>query len=219
MEVITSLDRQEGYVLSKWLAEYMVRQQLISDNHPIAVVRPGMITGHSESGACNHFQFVSRYLRGIIELGYSIDTDGVMTDMNPVDYVSKAIVQIMNSVETEHKILNAKFQIHNSVYNLADLKWATYNEASSACNLVGAPGGICKLPYKEWRAKVVSEDKNAHLYPLLPYFPAQKYFSTNKKIREISPKEEILFTYKEKLNNFSVVDLLQKQIMHMQITF
>eukprot|EP00026_Physarum_polycephalum_P001114 Phypoly_transcript_01115.p1 GENE.Phypoly_transcript_01115~~Phypoly_transcript_01115.p1 ORF type:complete len:1206 (+),score=167.17 Phypoly_transcript_01115:25-3618(+) len=211
IENVESLARQEGYVLSKWLAEFCVRQQLES-NHPVAIVRPGMITGHSISGACNHSQFVSRYLRGVFEMGGAIDSDGYMTDLNPVDCVSKTIARILRSLEDKHAQKNADFQIETSVYNLADLMVATYNDAWEVCHALNPE--ICKLPYGTWR-RIVSDEKNVHLYPLLPYFPADKTFSASAP-RGITQEDlpEIKL-YGAELQKFSPQNLLQNQISHM----
>ena len=61
-----------GYSLSKVVAERIVTRAL---HRGLAgcVVRPGMITGQSQTGVSNPTDFVSRYLTGCIRLKASID--------------------------------------------------------------------------------------------------------------------------------------------------
>lgn len=87
-----------GYVQSKWVAEQLVTSAGIK-GLPICIYRPGMVTGHLQTGISNPEDLMCRFLRSLIELKSVPDRDW-MLDMTPVDYVSKAIVQISRQQES-----------------------------------------------------------------------------------------------------------------------
>ncbi|CAK9091320.1 unnamed protein product [Durusdinium trenchii] len=86
-------DQANGYPQSKWLAEKMVfeaaRQGL-----PSFVHRPGLIGGHSRTGAAAEDVFF-HFLSDVLQLGCLPDMEGDKFNLTPVDFVAKAIVQIM----------------------------------------------------------------------------------------------------------------------------
>src|SRR3954468_18975941 len=81
-----------GYTQSKWVAEKLVTIAR-SRGLPVAVYRPGLITGHSRTGAWNTDDFMSRLIKSWVELGSAPDLDGAL-DMTPVDYVRRALVPL-----------------------------------------------------------------------------------------------------------------------------
>ncbi len=96
----TVLDQKEalkgsGYSLSKWVAEALVRRSARL-GLPVAVHRPGMITGHHERARGNRDDFVNRYLRACMRYGLALDRPERL-DMTPVDYVSQAIAASVTS--------------------------------------------------------------------------------------------------------------------------
>ena len=84
-----------GYALSKWVAEALVRRAARL-GLPVAIHRPGMITGHHERARGNRDDFVNRYLRACIRYGVALDRPERL-DMTPVDYVSQAIAASVTS--------------------------------------------------------------------------------------------------------------------------
>jgi thioester reductase-like protein len=82
-----------GYMQSKWVADKLVSEAR-SRGLPVCIYRPGLITGHSETGAWNTGDFMSRMLKSWIELGGAPEFAYDETDMTPVDYISKAIVHL-----------------------------------------------------------------------------------------------------------------------------
>jgi thioester reductase-like protein len=72
---------------------------------PAAIYRPGMITGHSLTGAWNTSDFTCQMLKSWISAGYVPDLDASM-DMTPVDYVSRAIVQLAGSEQSLGKVFH-----------------------------------------------------------------------------------------------------------------
>lgn len=81
-----------GYAQSKWVAEQLVTQAA-ARGLPICIYRPGLVTGHSQSGYSNTTDVVCRLVKSFIQLQQAPDLD-LMVDMTPVDYASQAIVNL-----------------------------------------------------------------------------------------------------------------------------
>ena len=83
-----------GYAQSKWVAEKLVTVAR-SRGLPVAIYRPGRITGHSQSGAWRTDDVLCRMIKGCIQLGSvpMIVSDEIL-EMTPVDYVSRGIVAL-----------------------------------------------------------------------------------------------------------------------------
>ena len=78
-----------AYPQSKWVAEKLIeigRERKI----PISIYRPGRISGHSQTGACNSSDSLYQLLTGCVQLGYAPDRDKLM-NVAPVDYVTRAM--------------------------------------------------------------------------------------------------------------------------------
>ncbi|CAE8733835.1 unnamed protein product [Polarella glacialis] len=85
-------DQASGYPHSKWLAEMMVfeaaRQGL-----PAYVHRPGLIGGHSETGAVAEDVFF-HFLSDVLKIRQLPAMEGNKFNLTPVDWVAKAIAHI-----------------------------------------------------------------------------------------------------------------------------
>jgi amino acid adenylation domain-containing protein/thioester reductase-like protein len=84
---------ENGYVRSKWIAEYMVRTAL-DRGLPIIIYRPGFIQASSKTGVPNTTDFLFRLIKGCVQLGCYPDMPFKYWLTTPVDYVSKALVHI-----------------------------------------------------------------------------------------------------------------------------
>jgi thioester reductase-like protein len=85
-----------GYPQSKWVAEKLVRSAR-SRGLPVAIYRPGRISGDSKNGAGNRKDLGSLFMKACIEIGLAPvnDADSAAFDnFLPVDYASKAIVSL-----------------------------------------------------------------------------------------------------------------------------
>jgi amino acid adenylation domain-containing protein/thioester reductase-like protein len=91
-----------GYAQSKWVAEKLVRQAG-SRGIPYAIYRPGLVSGHSRSGAWNTENLISSMTRVCLLLG-SIPELDVMVNIVPVDFVSSAIVHLSRNHENLGKV-------------------------------------------------------------------------------------------------------------------
>lgn len=84
---------QGGYKQSKWVAEQLVLRAG-QRGLPCNVYRPGRIMGHSETGITgNMTDLLTTVLKGCIEIGQIPEREN-MVNIVPVDYVSRAIVDL-----------------------------------------------------------------------------------------------------------------------------
>jgi amino acid adenylation domain-containing protein/thioester reductase-like protein len=153
-----------GYAQSKWVAERLVGEAR-SRGVPIAVYRPGLVTGHSVTGACNPDDLISCLIVACARLGAMPDM-GVWIDMTPVDYVSRALVHLAQRPESLGKVHHL---VNPEAPRLADL--------ADECDRLGVP--MQMIPFKSWHDLVVAEvrrDPNHILAPFLPFLAAAAPF-------------------------------------------
>lgn len=147
----------DGYAQSKWVAEKLVT--IAGDRGlPISIYRPGRISGHSKTGACNSNDHTYRIIKGCIQLGSMPNLD-VQMNLSPCDYVSQAIVYLSKQSAS----LGKAFHLCNPE-SLSLKKMAKY-----ICSL-GYPVEL--VSYDEWRSQLVNHpDASANaLYPLISTF-------------------------------------------------
>ncbi|NCJ07045.1 amino acid adenylation domain-containing protein [Synechococcales cyanobacterium C] len=140
-----------GYAQSKWVAEALVTAAS-HQGLPVCIYRPGMVTGHSQTGVANPEDLLSRLLISLIQLQCAPQIQ-LRVDMTPVDYVSRAIVALSQQPQSWGKA----FHLVNP-YPLA------LDELVSCLNDWGY--GIRTIPYAEWQARLHTPG-NA-LEPLAP---------------------------------------------------
>ena len=161
----------DGYAQSKWVAEKLVT--IARDrNIPISIYRPGRISGHSKTGACNSYDHTYRVIKGCIQLGSIPDLD-FQWNLSPCDYISQAVVYLSQQSQS----LGKAFHLRNpQPFNLK--RMAQY------LNSLGYPVEL--VDYEQWRSQLVNNpDSSANaLYPLISTFaesnkqtslPEQKY--------------------------------------------
>ncbi|KAL4972976.1 hypothetical protein BDW66DRAFT_154248 [Aspergillus desertorum] len=94
---LDAIPYDHGYAQSQWVAEELLNR-LRDRRFPIAVYRPGFITGHSVTGACNPDDFFSRMIRACTELGCYPTLPNQRKEFVPVDYVVSTMMSISSSV-------------------------------------------------------------------------------------------------------------------------
>lgn len=147
-----------AYPQSKWVAEKLIeigRERKI----PITIYRPGRISGHSQTGACNSSDSLCRLLAGCVQLGCVPDADKLM-NVAPVDYVSRAIVHLSRQKESSGK--NFHLVNPHSFYLSELVAWI---------RSIGYP--IERVRYETWQAEIVNRAGNSPdhaLYPLVGLF-------------------------------------------------
>jgi thioester reductase-like protein len=150
-----------GYTQTKWVSEKLATTAR-SRGLPVAIYRPGIITGHSQTGAWNTDDFMSRLIKSWIELGSAPDLDGA-TDMTPVDYVSSAMVHLSLSEQALGK-----------VFHLISPERVHVRELVAWIRSAGYP--IEHLSYDQWRTELLGRagrSKGQALYSLVPLFSAR----------------------------------------------
>jgi amino acid adenylation domain-containing protein/thioester reductase-like protein len=147
-----------GYAQSKWVAEKLV---LAAGERglPIAIYRPGTITGDSTTGMCNTEDLVFRMIKGCVQLGLVPEADALI-GMVPVDYVSRAIVH-----------LSRKKQSLSRAFHVVNPRYAQLSDLVSIVDRVGYPMEVTS--YRRWREVLLeraSRSTDNALYPFLPLF-------------------------------------------------
>jgi len=85
----------DGYAQSKWVGEKLVMAAQ-ARGIPASIYRPGMITGHSQTGASQTDDLIGRLIKGLIQMGSAPNLNLKMS-LTPVDYVSRSIVHLSRS--------------------------------------------------------------------------------------------------------------------------
>ena len=158
-----------GYDQSKWVAESLVNVARLR-GIPANIYRPGPIIGHSQSGVSNADDLLHRIIAGGIRWGYMPDMD-IAVNLVPIDYVSGAIVQISRQPSALGKTFHLVNPNTVNVRQLLD--WLESSRYS-----------FSRLPYSEWRRKLLQEaerDPENPIYPLVPFFAEKESASDFRK--------------------------------------
>jgi amino acid adenylation domain-containing protein/thioester reductase-like protein len=145
-----------GYAQSKWVAERLVMRAW--DRHlPVTIFRPGVIVGDSQRGVWNTGDFLSRFLKGCIQLGYTPELDHLWR-ITPVDYVSKAIIHLSRQLTSPGKTFHilGPDEIH-------------LEQLSRWLNDFGYE--LEQLPYQKWLARVLEAAGHTPTYTLSSLLP------------------------------------------------
>ncbi|MEW5858056.1 MAG: thioester reductase domain-containing protein, partial [Cyanobacteriota bacterium] len=147
-----------GYTQSKWVAEKLVT--IASERGlPISIYRPGRISGHSQTGACNTDDHTFRMIKGCIQLG-SAPKRGTMVNLISADYASRAIVHLSRQKASLGKVFH--------IVNPHPIQW---NELVNLIRSFGYP--LRQISDEQWRAELgnlAERSPDNALYPLLPTF-------------------------------------------------
>ena len=140
-----------GYPQSKWMAERLLMAAAKQRGVPVAIYRPGYVTGDCENGVWNTDDFQCRLIKGCLALGaypFPAARDAqkrlLALDASPVDYVAEAIVSIAVGFEPSRSRLSAFHIVNPSPYPYAEL----YGQ------IAGFGYRMQARPYAEWRAKL-----------------------------------------------------------------
>ena len=133
------------YTQSKWVSEQMVAEAG-RRGLPTYIYRAGRVAGHSETGACQTYDFVWRAVKAAVEMGSAPDVD-MLIDITPVDYVVAALVHIAGRPE-----------LAGQAFHLVSPAGARARPG----RLDGRSGYVAeRLRFEQWCAKIV--DRAAHL--------------------------------------------------------
>jgi len=101
-----------GYVQSKWVAEKKLLQAR-ARGLPVAIYRPGAITGDSRSGAWVEPDYFYALIKGCIELGLAPAWNASVT-MSAVDWVAQAIVELSRQPDCHGQTFHVLGQLGRS---------------------------------------------------------------------------------------------------------
>ncbi|MEG8234015.1 amino acid adenylation domain-containing protein [Pseudomonas orientalis] len=142
-----------GYTGSKWVAEGVANLGL-ARGIPVSIFRPGLILGHTETGASQSIDYLLVALRGFLPLGIVPDYPRIF-DIVPVDYVAAAIVHISLQPEARDKFFH--------LFNPAPVTIRQF------CDWIREFGYEFKLvDFEHGRQQALSVPPGHLLYPLVP---------------------------------------------------
>lgn len=142
-----------GYAQSKWVAERLI-QTARDRGVPVSLYRPGMVTGHSQSGHSNLTDLMCRLIRGCVQLGCAF-SEPLLLDLTAVDYVSSALCVL--SLEEQHL---------GGTYHLVSPKLVAWDQLLRWLIEAGYPLEL--LPYSAWRTKLMDAVKRQPDHALAP---------------------------------------------------
>ena len=145
-----------GYAQSKWVAEKLV-MEAGRRSIPVAIYRPGLVTGDSETGAWNTDDMMSTLARACLMTGAVPDLD-VMVDVVPVDYVSGAIVR-----------LSQRPVSLGQSFHLANPEPMPYADLIAWVRSLGL--SLEAVPFEEWRRRLFALAGKAEADGAEPFLP------------------------------------------------
>lgn len=150
-----------GYQRSKWAAESLVAEAA-ARGLPVAVCRPGRISGDRASGALPESDFMTVFLRGAAEVGALPELDFAI-EASPVDVVAEAIAAIAGRPESYG---HAHHLVHPRPIALVEVAG------------LAAEVGVCleSVDYQAWRSRILARaaGPGSALAPLMSMFPAHE---------------------------------------------
>jgi amino acid adenylation domain-containing protein/thioester reductase-like protein len=93
-----------SYPESKWVAEQLV-SAAVSRGIPAAIYRPGMMMGHSRTGACHETDYLLVGMRGFLHMGILPEFPEIMNSIT-VDYASRALVELLKQPSSTGRIFH-----------------------------------------------------------------------------------------------------------------
>jgi thioester reductase-like protein len=194
-------DLRSGYAQSKWLAEALLHHAARAGEAQLfeaRVVRLGMVTGHSQSGACDAAQFVPRFLLSCTRRQAVLRdplVDNERFEMLPVDTAARMVALLGLAPR-----VGAQRPGDIAVYHVASPPELCPSYAELASWIRDA------APMLQWReeqlerwAATVLADKEDPLYPLAAFVASPHAFRTGTRIscanalRDLSALKQALF--------------------------
>jgi amino acid adenylation domain-containing protein/thioester reductase-like protein len=140
MAPVHDLNYTFGYTQSKWVSEQMA-QEAGRRGVPVYVYRLGRVAGHSETGACQTYDFVWQVTKVGIEMAAAPIMDMTL-DVTPVDYVVTALAHLSRQPD-----------LAGRAFHLLSPKQVTEPEFVAWLERFGYRGE--RLTFSEWCQRVV----------------------------------------------------------------
>ncbi len=151
-----------GYAQSKWVAEKLMLEAS-SRGFPIAIFRPGPVTGDSERGTWNTADMITNLARASMVIG-AVPMLDVVVDIVPVNYVSSAIVT-----------LSLRDDSLGRVFHLSNPQPMPYELLLDFLDEQGI--SLEKVTFDEWRARLLNLAErmgDIHSAPFMPLLEETK---------------------------------------------
>ncbi len=146
----------DGYSQSKWVAEKLM-MAAHSRGLPVCIYRPGMITGHSQTGASKTDDLACRMIEGFVHMGSAPNLD-VKLSLTPVDYVSSAIVHLSKQPSSLGK-----------AFHLVNRQPLHLSKLVAEINNCGYP--VKQIAYDKWQFELVNaKSEDNALSPITSMF-------------------------------------------------
>lgn len=148
-----------GYAQSKWVAEELARTAA-ARGIPVSVYRPGLIGGHSRTGAWDASNILCRLLKACVQAGAAPELEARVR-LCPVDYVSAATICLsLGPISTQRTATPGE-----RVYHLANTRALSLADFVHVLRQMGYR--IATIDALEWGQRVASAADNA-FHALLP---------------------------------------------------
>jgi|GEM_PF-1255062 len=128
-----------GYCQTKWVAEKLLEIGR-SRGIPAVIYRPGMISSHTQTGACNIDDMLCSLIKHFIEFGNAPELD-INVDITPVDYISRAIFHLSNQKASL-----------GQVFHLMNPEYLSLKELIAQINTLGY--SIKEIEYSQWLSQL-----------------------------------------------------------------
>ncbi|AOM42093.1 amino acid adenylation domain-containing protein [Xenorhabdus hominickii] len=148
-----SIRDPSGYSGSKWVSEGIIniaRQRGV----PVSVYRPGLILGHTRTGAAQGNDYLVASLKGYLAMGFYPD-HALLLDIVPVDYVAASMVHLSKQPESNGKFFN--------LFNPEQVSIRQFFDWVQDFGYILNP-----VPFNEGKEKILALDDTHPLYPLIP---------------------------------------------------
>jgi myxalamid-type nonribosomal peptide synthetase MxaA len=140
MEPVHDLNYTFGYTQSKWVSEQMVAEAG-RRGLPVYIYRLGRVAGHSQTGACQTYDFVWQVTKVGIEMAAAPIMDMTL-DVTPVDYVAAALAR-----------LSLQPELVGQAFHLLSPKQITEPELVAWLENYGYHGD--RLAFSDWCQRVI----------------------------------------------------------------
>jgi thioester reductase-like protein len=159
-------DLHGGYTQTKWVAEKLVNLAHLR-GVPTTIIRPGRITGHSQTGAANLDDFLNLFIKGCIQMK-AVPLLEMPCEMTPVDYCARAIVRIATDYYKLRTVADRGYIFH--LTNPCSMPWKVLMDiVIETCGYQS----IEFTDYHTWRHKhllTLNNESHCALIPLVPMF-------------------------------------------------
>lgn len=165
MEDVDPADYQDtltydlGYTQSKWVAEKMIHT-MQKKGLPAVVYRPGFIMGDGVRCKVNYDDFMSRFFRSCLQLGYRPTLPKQGKAIITADFAAAAIVHIASNPAN-----------HGHAFHIVPQKLEEDPDLDGIWAVLGQIGYECAaVPYKDW-IELMATDANMLSNPLFSLLP------------------------------------------------